>query len=69
MTTSMIRLIVTTFIDGIYNFILETNHVSSVYTVVAVLCLKILLHVMLLHMVNMLYAFTLVCCSSSSCCC
>jgi hypothetical protein len=52
MTTKM--LIVITFIAGIYNFILETNHVSGVNTVVAVLCLQILLHVMLLHMVNML---------------
>jgi hypothetical protein len=32
---------------GIYNYIPETNHVSRVYSVVAVLRLQFVLHVML----------------------
>jgi hypothetical protein len=35
------------FMHGIYNYLPETNHVSSVYSVAAVLYLQFVLHVML----------------------
>jgi hypothetical protein len=38
---------VITFMQGIYNYIPETNHVSRVYLVVAVLYLQFVLHAML----------------------
>jgi len=38
---------VITFMQSIYNYITETNHVSTVYTVAAVLYLQSVLHVML----------------------
>jgi len=38
---------VITFMQDIYNYIPETNHVSRVNSVVAVLCLQSVLHVML----------------------
>ena len=44
---------------GIYNYIPETNHVSRVYSVAAVLYLQFVLHVMLFHPWNMLCTFTL----------
>jgi len=43
---------------GIYNYIPETNHVSGVYSVTAVLCLQFLLHEMLFRMLNMFCTFT-----------
>ena len=36
-----------TFMRGIYNYIPETNHVSRVYSVAAILYLQFVLHVML----------------------
>jgi len=36
-----------TFMQGIYNYIPETNHVSRVYSVAAVLHLQFVPHVML----------------------
>jgi len=42
----VIIMLVITFIDGFYNYIL-VNHVSSVYSVAAVLYLQFVLHVML----------------------
>jgi antibiotic biosynthesis monooxygenase (ABM) superfamily enzyme len=44
----------------IYNYIPETNHVSRVYSVTAVLYLQSVLHVMLFRMLNMFSTFTLV---------
>ena len=41
--------------QGIYNSIRETNHVSRVYNVAAVLYLQFMLHVMLFHMLNVVY--------------
>ena len=38
---------VITFMQGIYNYISETNHVSREYSVAAVLYLQSVLHVML----------------------
>jgi len=38
---------VITFMHGIYTYVPETNHVSSVYSVAAVLYLQSVLHAML----------------------
>jgi len=43
----IIIVLVITIIEGIYNYIPETNHVSTVHNCAAVLCLQIVLHVML----------------------
>ena len=40
-------MLVITFIQGVYNYIPETNHVSGVYNVAAALYLQSVLHVML----------------------
>jgi len=45
----IIIVLVITFVQGIYNYVPETNHVPTVYSVAAVLYLQSLLHVMLLH--------------------
>ena len=50
--------------QGIYNYVSETNHVSSVYSVAAVLCLQFVLHVMLF---NVLYFYFLYFYISTSC--
>jgi hypothetical protein len=42
-----IIILVITFMQDIYNYIPETNHVSGVYSVAAVLYLQLVLHVML----------------------
>ena len=44
-----IIIIVIIFMQGTYNYIHETNHVSWAYSVVAVLYLQSVLHVMLFH--------------------
>ena len=41
---------VITFMHGIYNYIPETNHVSTVHIVAAVLYLQFVLHVMLFRL-------------------
>jgi hypothetical protein len=38
---------VITFMHGIYNYVPETNHVSRLYSVAAVLYIQFMLHVML----------------------
>jgi hypothetical protein len=43
----IIIIIIITCMHGIYNYIPETNHVSSVHSVTAVLYLQSVLHVML----------------------
>jgi len=55
----IIIIITTTFMHGIYNYIPETNHVYTVYSVTAVLYLQSVLHVMLFRSWNMFCAFTL----------
>ena len=45
--------------QGIYNYMLETNHVSRVYSVTAVLYLLSVLHVMLFRQWNKLCTLTL----------
>ena len=44
---TIIIILVITFMHGIYSYVPETNHVSSVYSVAAVLYLQSVLHVML----------------------
>ena len=58
-TSFIIIILVTTFMHGVYNYIPETNHVSRVYSVAAVLYLQSVLHVMLFRLWNMFCAFTL----------
>ena len=48
-----------TFIQGIYNYTPETNHVSTVYSVAAVLYLQFALHAMLFRPCNTFCTFTL----------
>jgi hypothetical protein len=45
--------------QGIYNAIPQTNHVYSLYSVAAVLCLHFVLYVMLFCKLNMFCTFTL----------
>jgi hypothetical protein len=49
--------IIITFMQGIYNDIPETNHVSRVYSVAAVRHLQFVLHVMLHRMLNVLHIY------------
>jgi hypothetical protein len=43
--------------QGIYNYIPETNHISRVYSVAAILRLLFMVHVMLLPMLNVFYFY------------
>jgi hypothetical protein len=45
--------------QGIYNYMPETNHVSKVQSVVAVLFLQFVLYVMLFRLLNIFCTFTL----------
>ena len=49
-----------TFVQDIYNYVSETNHVSRVYSVAAALYLQSVLHVMLFRVLNVFCTFTLV---------
>jgi len=57
--TFIISILVITFMQGIYNDIPKTNHVSRVYSDAAVLNLQFVLHVMLFCPLNMFCTFTL----------
>jgi hypothetical protein len=57
-TTTTIIILVITCMHGIYNYIPETNHVSVVCSVEAVLYLQSVLHVMLFCPCNMFCTFT-----------
>jgi len=46
-----------THIQSIHNCIPETNHVSNVYNVAAILCLQFMVHIILLPMLNVLYFY------------
>ena len=54
---SIIINLVITFKLGIYNYIPDTNHISRVYSLAAVLPLQFVLHVMLLRPWNMFCTF------------
>jgi hypothetical protein len=47
------------FMQSIYNYMPETNHVSRVYSVTAILYLQFLLHVMLFRLLNIFNTFTI----------
>ena len=51
----IIIVIIVTFRQGIYNYIPETNHVSSVHSDAAFLKLQFMAHVMVFPMTNVLY--------------
>jgi hypothetical protein len=53
-----IAIFVITFVQGIYNYISETNHISRLCSVAEVLYLQFMLHVMLCPMFNMFCTFT-----------
>ena len=55
----IIIIILVTLMQRIYNYIAETNHVSRIYSIAAVLYLQSLLHVMLFRPWNMFYTFIL----------
>jgi hypothetical protein len=50
----IIIIIIITFMQGIYKYIPETNHVSRVYSVADLMYLQFLLYVMLVHILNVL---------------
>jgi len=43
--------------QGIYNYIPETNNVSRVFSVAVILCLQLMLHVKLFRLFNVLYIY------------
>jgi len=43
--------------QGIYNYIPDTNHVSRVYSFASILYLQFMLHEMLFSMLNVLYIY------------
>jgi hypothetical protein len=53
----IVTVLVITFTQGTYNYIPETNHVSSVYSDAAVLYLQFVLHTLLFRPWNMLRTF------------
>jgi Na+/H+-dicarboxylate symporter len=53
----IIPVIIITFMLSIYNYIPETNHVSRVYSVAAVLYLQFVLNVILFRMLNVLHIY------------
>ena len=53
----LLLLLFVTYMHGIYNYIPETNHVYSVYSVAAAVYLQSVLRVMLLPMLNVLYFY------------
>jgi len=55
----IIIILVITFMQVIYNYMPETNHVSRVYGVAAVPYLQFVLHIMLFHQWNVVCTFTL----------
>ena len=55
--TFELLLLLLIYIHGIYNYIPETNQVSSVYSVAAAVYLQSVLRVMLLPMLNVLYFY------------
>ena len=54
-----IIILVITCMQGIYNYLPETNHVSSVYSVAAVLYWQSVLHIMLFRTWNIFCSFVL----------
>jgi hypothetical protein len=55
----IIIIFVITFMQGIYNYISETTHVSGLYSIAAVLYLQFVLHVILFRPWSVFLNFTL----------
>ena len=55
----IIIILVINFMQGIFNYKAETNNISGVYSVVAVLYRQFVLHVMLFRPCNLFYTLTL----------
>jgi len=53
----IIIIIVITLMKGIYNYVPQTHHVSTVRTAAAILQLQFMLHVMLFLMLNVLHFY------------
>jgi len=58
-TLYIITILVITIKQGIYNYIPETKHVSTMYSVAGVLYLQFVLNVMSFRPLNMFCTFTL----------
>jgi hypothetical protein len=56
-TLLLLLLLFITFMQGIYNYVPETNNVSRVYSFAAILYVQFLLQVMLFPMLNSLYFY------------
>jgi len=50
----LLLLFITTFMQGIYKSVPETNHVSKVYSFAVILYIQFVLHLMLFSMLNVL---------------
>jgi hypothetical protein len=53
----LLLLLFITFMQGIYNYIPETNHVSRAYSVATMLYLQFMVHVIFSHMLIVLYFY------------
>jgi hypothetical protein len=52
-----IELLLLIFMQGIYNYIAETNHVSRVYNFAGILCLQCMVHVKLFPMLKVFWFY------------
>ena len=50
-------LIFIAFMQGIYDYIPETNHISRAYSVAALFCLQFMVHVIVVPLLNALYFY------------
>ena len=57
--TIIIIIIITTLIQGIYNYVAETNYVSRVYSVAGILYLQFMVHLTLFPKLQVLYLLLL----------
>jgi hypothetical protein len=69
---AVVVIIVVSFMQGIHTYIPETNPVSRVYSVAAILCVLLMVHIMLSSILNsfvLLHEHFLkyVCCAQYSC--
>jgi hypothetical protein len=56
-TPRLLLLSLVTFMQCIYSYVPDTNHVYRVYSVAAILLLQFMVHVMLFPMINVLYFY------------
>jgi hypothetical protein len=55
--STLLLLLVITFVQDVCIYIAETNHVSALYSFAAILYLRFMLHPMLFPMLNGLYVY------------